>query len=313
MFCFLAISNMAKFSRRRASSARMARTRNARKGSLKRSRRRWSVKRKPSVKRWVLNTTSNKKRDTMVPFSGDGEDPNAAGATLLVGNGGAQMCVFNCTARAALADLSGPGFPDDIPARGRPAIYARGFKDSIRIQTASSMPWAWRRIVFVAKGEDWFTVDDAGTAKIALTHNLTSNGYVRYVAKLTGSSLQSAFAAAFARQVFAGTGGVDWLTPINAPTSSERVTILSDHTTTIKSGNDAGVLRTYQRWHPINRTIIYGDKEDGGRENTADISSLNRHSFGDVYIMDIFEPHSLSSDGDNLSYAPTGTFYWHER
>ena len=249
----------------------------------------------------------------MVPWSGTGTVTGGIGGTELTGLNGTTMLLHATSKRATLADLGGPGFPADNATRAQTDVFWVGTKEKIDVQTNTSLPWTWRRIVFSAKGIEpiSFTADSETT--VAQDHLLTSNGYVRYTARLGGDSENAALAATVASFIFKGSGGIDWLTPINAPISRERVQIWYDKTVNIRSGNDVGTRRVYNRWHPIRKTMIYQDRETGGREDSRDSSSLSRASVGDVYIVDIIQPHGAATDSDSITFAPNATVYWHER
>jgi len=104
----------------------------------------------------------------------------------------------------------------------------------------------------------------------------------------------------------------DWLDPMTAPVDTVRLKVMYDKVTWIMSGNDAGVIKTYRRWHPMGENLHYNDQEFGGVISSAATATETRLGMGNVYVMDLFIGNSEDS-GDNLSFLPTSTLYWHEK
>ena len=65
--------------------------------------------------------------------------------------------------------------------------------------------------------------------------------------------------------LFEGAGNVDWADVNSAKVDTRRIDLHYDKTITINSGNSSGVFRTYRRWHPMNKNLVYDDDQDGGK------------------------------------------------
>jgi len=182
----------------------------------------------------------------------------------------------------------------------------RGLKETIEIQTSSGVPWQWRRICFTAK---------------ALNQTLNFNGYVensngfgRYIYNVnSGTSTDGPVSSALASLLFKGVANIDFIDYRNAPVDNSRVTIMSDTTTIISSGNTVGKMKLYKRWYPMNKNLVYDDDEYGGSKIPRMYSVPAKPGMGDYWIADFFSSGIGSSSSDQLSFSPEATLYWHEK
>lgn len=189
--------------------------------------------------------------------------------------------------------------------------YMVGLKERIEVQCNTGMPWQWRRICFTAKGPPIVPVSTAAGSVYANSLE-TTNGYVRLMNQIPGNPgvlPQYGLMAV----IFKGQINSDWVDPMTAPTDNSRVTIKYDHTTTMASGNEDGFIRTYNRWHSMNKTLVYDDDEVGGSESASGISAIGKAGMGDYYILDLFRARQGSATTDQLTVRPTSTLYWHEK
>ena len=196
------------------------------------------------------------------------------------------------------------GDPNSKATRETDTIYARGFKERATIITNSAASWRWRRIVFALKG----LTPLLGNGATGLE---TSNGFVRLVPNY------ASVAATTARNnleaiLFRGNGLTDWINQITAKVDTARVTLLSDRTRTLNSGNALGKYFKHSQWYPINKNIVYANDESGEVENQTFVSTTAKPGLGDVYVLDYFEC-STNQAGDTLFFEPECTFYWHEK
>lgn len=225
---------------------------------------------------------------------------------ILPGGGAPFVVPWIATARAADSG-SGTGQVNKFmeSTRTSSTCYIRGLKEIINIQTSSSVPWQWRRIVFTMKGlVQLFST----SGQNFYYYNLTSNGYRRTVNELTGTPLVT-----FANFLFKGAQTVDWDDPMIAAIDTRRVTLKYDRLRTIQSGNATGVIKQFKMWHPCNKNIVYDDDENGGFENTTGTSVVSKAGMGDLIVVDLFKPLGGSSATDTLSFRPNATLYWHEK
>lgn len=227
-----------------------------------------------------------------------------ANDAVLTGGSNEEYALAWCASARTTNTGINPGTPDDEATRTKSTCYIRGLKESIEIQVNNGLPWQWRRILFTVKGraEFWNVGSNIYMA------NLTSNGYRRTVNEIFGSTKADMYSI-----LFKGTQGTDWNDPLTALVDTSRATILYDRTHSLASGNDRGFIRNYQKWHPVNKNIVYDDDQIGG-DNEADLfSTLGKPGCGDIMVLDLFRPRGGSVISDQLSLRPQATLYWHER
>ncbi|WGD01129.1 MAG: capsid protein [Genomoviridae sp.] len=276
-------------------------------------KRRSTTRRRPMGKKQVLNLTSVKKRDNMLSYSQAGVTPTK-GPLILTGNTvypglGAFICPWVATAR----DMdSASGIPNTtLMASNRTSsdCFMVGLKETIRIETKSSLPWYWRRICFTFKGQD---LSDPNLLFI----ETSSDGWSRLTRSLTHASSTSderSQAFRIMRAVFSGSWDRDYKSFITAKSNSRLVSVKYDKTVVINSGNDSGVSRIHRRWHPMRKNLVYADRESGDTVALANMSTEGKPGMGDYYVLDIFQPHDDAGPDDQLLFDPEATLYWHER
>jgi len=262
----------------------------------------------------VLNVTSTKKRDVMI-----------GGTTFppLIGNVGAltvtadipAVVLWNASARN-LADTPTSAFTmAGTNQRTRSDVFFVGAKEKISIRTNTSAAWRWRRIVFTHKGLlPGFEFDDLARTFFQVT---TASGLVEMQRPVV--ALPFPLTASLYEYVFRGFGvnnvsapPRDWVDPMTAPVDTTRILVMSDMVKTINSGNDAGIVRTFNMWHPVRKNINYADNENGGEMTSSPLSTTSRLGIGDIYVMDLITGNTEDA-GDILDWLPTSTVYWHEK
>lgn len=262
------------------------------------------------TKKSILNTTSKKKRDTMLPWTNMTPSSQSGSSTYTTSpaviTGGvslAPMFIWCATARD-LTPNSGPAAPGYIATRTSTSCYMRGLSEKIEIQISDGLPWQWRRICFTAKG----FVDELTVTGSFSVHNETSNGMQRTINQPTGINRTY-----IERYLFKGEVNVDWNDQMIAPVDRTRVTVMYDKTITIAAGNDSGSIRKYARYHPMNKTLVYDDDEKGDTEDSGYYSVGSKAGMGDYFVVDIFRPRVGSSTSNQLLFSPSTTLYWHEK
>lgn len=197
--------------------------------------------------------------------------------------------------------------------REETTCYLVGLKEKISILTNSSQPWRWRRIVFTHKGPLPLGEQFEGSRVYSTTTDVTGRDtYFRTLAPLPVTAKQPLVDYLFKGQGTGGLGIQDWVDIITAPMDTTRIKTMHDRVTRIQSGNDSGVMRTYSRWHPVRKNIVYGDEEIGNQMLSSFFSTNSRPGIGDIYVLDIFTCLSTAAS-DQLSFTPTATWYWHEK
>jgi len=201
-------------------------------------------------------------------------------------------------------------------SRNTSDCFIRGFKERIRFVTSEGNEWIWRRICFTYKG----TRDDFNVPGMSFPNALpyhfdpVQTGYRRLWSKLDGAAITGEMQFVRDRiyeKVFKGARNIDWSNAMTAPTDSKTVKIWYDKTTTVKGGNEQSHFVMANRWHAINRTLNYEDKE-AGKDQTSFPWSVQSRGLGDYYVMDMFYTAPVD-DGVILDIQADASVYWHER
>lgn len=294
------------YSRYRRRSTRYRRRRPTRRVSrVVRRRPRTTRTRRPMTRRRILDVTSTKKQDNMQVYTNMGSTRNqgsttyTATAAILPGGFAEEYCMpFLASARSIHTGTT------DVVNRNTSRVYARGLKENVEINIASGRPWQWRRLAFYSKG----LMANFGATTSFFTYVETSNGYARVVNEISGQTKLD-----FYSFLFDGVRTVDWNDPMIAKTDSNRVSVCYDKTMTISPQTTAGSIRSMKRWHPVNKSLVYEDDENGVNMIPSSYSTTGRQGVGDLTIVDLFRPAAGSATSDQLTFAPQATWYWHEK
>lgn len=268
------------------------------------------------TKRRILDTTSRKKRDTMAPYYDTyGSSPlTGLGGYTANGTGGGSQpytgLLWLCTARDNTLSSGGSlSNINDIAARTATACYMRGLKENIEISTSSGAPWQWRRICFSFRDPS-VVLSGSGIPP----YLETSGGFTRLLANFTNTdSAGVSTHGALTRLLFKGQQNVDWNDIRTAPVDSARVDLKYDKTHIVSSGNANGRVKLYKMWHPMNKTLVYDDDENGEATNPNVYSVGDKRGMGDYYVIDFLQAGMGATNSDSLNFNPTSTLYWHER
>lgn len=256
------------------------------------------------TRRKILNITSHKKKDNMLSFSNEVADTQsgdyANGPALLMGTR-TYLFPWVCTARDLGASDSNES------ARTRSSVYWRGIKEKIQVQTNNGRPWQWRRICFQVKRQDMLNTT---AAKFRWWSTFPNVGVVRLVNDVSNNA---ASAGMLLGALFDGAQGTDWVSYFTAKVDTNRVKLCYDKTRIISAGNDQGMMRNYNQWHPMNKTMYYEDDENGFSEDYGPYASGSRKGMSDYIIFDIIAAGTGGSIADRLSFNPEATAYWHEK
>jgi len=284
-----------------------------------RQRRRSTVRPKIKARRFkrrVLNVSTRKKRDVMLPQAGSINTPGNLGGTRIVaqpmstaGQYFSAHFIWCATARANEdGGFDGPSNINQEASRTATDCYIRGVKENISIQTHGAASWFWRRIVFTMFGDNQLRADDGN---VHVPYNSSDDtGVTRLVGRFDADNT---FSENIQSLVFRGVEGSDWIDPITAPLDTRRIKIVRDVKQNIRSGNDFGTTKNMKRWYPINKTLRYNEEQKGGHQTGSLLSSLDSTSMGDLYIYDIFQNARHASEQDWIDFSPEATLYWHER
>lgn len=266
----------------------------------------------------ILNVTSRKKKDTMQPTAGEqstAADPPTLGPRRFVASDG-QIMVMWCPTKRRRDTFGSPGnvpTVDDPACRTATECFYRGLKERINISTSGSSSWRWRRICFTFKSDRFlFNPDGPLGVFTRLDEGEPPYGYLRGLNAFNfGDTFQRQMAEQIQSYMFQGTSGIDWNSTYTAKTDGERINVKYDKTRIISSGNDAGVMRDYNIWHPMNKNLVYDEDEEGGTQQNGSMSAMTKRSMGDYYVVDFIGCND--NNAEELIFNPTATLYWHER
>lgn len=220
---------------------------------------------------------------------------------------------FVATARTITSSSSaGESNVNDDASRTATRCFMRGIKEHIRFESGTGRSYLWRRICFKFTGQE--ILGPNGSGLFGSMWSETSAGYVRAMTLLiSGSTTDPTVWNNLVNILFKGQANVDWNDIMAAKVDNTRVHLAYDHTTRLQPKNDSGQQWKIDRWHPMNKTLIYNDDESGGSKLGTELSTNTRLSMGDYYIIDLFDMGLAPSDGDVLNVAMNSTLYWHER
>lgn len=290
----MAYGRTRRYARRRTTTRRPVRRYTRRPTRVTRYRRRPAMSR-----RRVLNITTKKKQDTMVPVvpaTTSAGSVTASNRTITGAN--AEVMVWVATAR----DRATPSEDQQSESRRTAqTCYMRGLKERVTLVTNTGASWKWRRICFTAKGLGFLETD----AVLAVE---TSSSWARL------QNIISATTTWFelSRVMFKGTAGTDYLSTLDAKVDTQRITVKYDKTITINSGNASGKIATFNLWHPMNKNLVYADRELAESDISSSRSSTGKAGMGDYYVVDFFICADASAS-NTITFAPNTTLYWHEK
>lgn len=301
-FYIMAYGYRSRYSRRRRTSRRTGRRRHR---IVRRTTKRVSRPRRMMSRRRILNISSTKKKDNMLIYTNviAARNPTnttyTTNAAVLVGGSSEEYAFPWCPSAREIHT----GTTDEVN-RNTSHVYARGLKESLEINPTSNRPWQWRRIGFYSKG--LMPAFQGSTSQFL--YQETSNGYARIVNEITGTPKSQLYSF-----IFDGVRNIDWIDPMIAKLDNNRVTICYDKTVTITPPTTAGAFRKFNRWHGVNKNIVYEDDENGTNMIPAAWSNSGRQGVGDLTIIDFFRPATGSTSSDLLTFTPQATWYWHEK
>jgi hypothetical protein len=287
-----------RFGRRRSYRRRPART--LRRSQHKRTVRRRRFVRRPRrrmTSRRVRNIASRKKHDTQLGASSSGANP----IQLHAGNNYFLWSPSYLEQQDESYDY----------VRNAQNVFFRGVQD--RVFLSAAFAFTWRRVCFfsyeqLVAGIPFF-VDP-------------SNEEDPHIVRRPLREINPKNASEFFAYAWKGTVGVDFSenTRWNAPLDDKLLTIVYDRSCTINpnyaapQGATFGKSMTRKMWHPVNKTIMYTDKENGSTPQTTGWSSMSPNSPGNFYILDIFSTgQDLPGDTTGVGeFGSEATVYWHE-
>lgn len=272
------------------------------------------------MKKKILDVTTVKKRDNMLPYT-NLTNGSQGGTTYLDApavinattssdpNVNHPVVLLWCATARDLDDASGnANLRINEAQRTATSPYMVGLREKVEIQLSSGLPWQWRRICFTYKGP--LPGSDQSTSFYPYAE--LSNGYRRVVNAVQGNRSQGQTYTLF-ELLFAGQNASDWMDPMVAKTDQSRVTIKYDKTRTLSAGNDRGYIRKFNFWHGMNSTLMYNDDEVGSGTSSSRLSVNSKPGMGDFYIVDLIRSRFGGATTDQMIFGPSATLYWHEK
>lgn len=247
--------------------------------------------------RRVRNIASRKKHDTQLGASSSGANP----IQLHAGNNYFLWSPSYLEQQDESYDY----------VRNAQSVFFRGVQD--RVFLSAAFAFTWRRVCFfsyeqLVAGIPFF-VDP-------------SNEEDPHIVRRPLREINPKNASDFFAYAWKGTVGVDFSenTRWNAPLDDKLLTIVYDRSCTINpnyaapQGATFGKSMTRKMWHPVNKSIMYTDKENGSTPQTTGWSSMSPNSPGNFYILDIFSTgQDLPGDTTGVGeFGSEATVYWHE-
>lgn len=258
--------------------------------------------------------TARKKRNTMLTVS----NTNSAGAFIPLSNTPAYFN-GNATGRvlwmATAQTLRPTATVSQTGVRTATSCYMVGLSEHLKLQTTTPAPWYHRRICFTFKADDFQIVQpgDAPAIPFALYYETTTLGVERLMYNQTpGGGLGNTISANDGI-VFKGVQGIDWNDVILAPVDSTRITVKFDKTWCLRSGNQNGNVWERKLYHPMKKSLVYDDDENGSTMVPSAFSVASKPGMGDFYVYDIFSPGVTGQASDQLVVYANSTLYWHEK
>lgn len=195
--------------------------------------------------------------------------------------------------------------------REQSKIFYRGVRENVYVSASENC--FWRRVVFYSSEE----IDAA--VPLYGSHPVTSNPFrIRNMQTFDPSA--GGTDAFLGNTLWGGMVGVDYTedTRWKTPLDTDALTVVYDRTTTINANRDFAAEETYGKnvnrklWHPVNRSLQYGDKETGADVQPSPwVSEKPRQ--GNMYIMDIFSTgRTADTDISFGTWSVNSTIYWHE-
>lgn len=222
---------------------------------------------------------------------------------------------FCPTARNLIIDSTNANNMINEAQRTSTSCYMVGYKETIEIQISDGTPWQWRRIVFLARGNVGSLLSGANER---LYQDASGNsppltdGMYRVVNAISGNRNQGSMFALF-QVMFEGQNASDWTDPMTANLDRHSITVVSDRTRTLSSGNEQGMIRKYRSYIPLNKTLVYDDDEVGELTSSAYASVNTGEGMGNLYVIDFFRARYGASASAQLWFSPQGKLYWHEK
>lgn len=249
--------------------------------------------------RRILNLTSVKKKDTMMPALVATDGSVSPTPTVSV----------NLPANSYVSWTQAISYRErqsvmTAPARNLRDIYLKGFAETLRIDTNSPNPIMVRRLVVSAP----VRIDLTGgiTGNDTQPTHVVDNG-THFIGLGVGTKNIDLY-----ETLFEGSSTRDWQDVFIAKIDNRRWRVHSDKTFQVRSGNTGDAFRQMKFWDPINKKVQYDDEERGndiyGSGWTTTSTQGHQQNVYCIYIW-----YNQMSAAINPQITQQRTMYWHER
>lgn len=194
--------------------------------------------------------------------------------------------------------------------------YYVGLSETYGLIPSDNSLWHWRRIVFSSKRN--YGQEISGTAASQIGVQSAGGGItLRPLRDISGDASAVNYGQLYtnlAEDLFVGIFSTDWTNPIRAKVDTTRVSVISDRIRTITSHNDVARPANKKTYTRINKTVVYGDEENGVAMSTSAASVTSKSGIGNIYVVDFFNcPTPVSATTTLLTVSTQSTMYWHEK
>nr|UBJ26162.1 capsid protein [Red panda feces-associated gemycircularvirus] len=273
------------------------------------------VTRRPRMtRRSVLNLTSTKKSDVMLPTFTNYVNGALGSVGPVTYPSPSPLVPYSVSLFCPTGRTPNSTTGSTYNTRNLSHTYAKGYLEKWRLTIVGNSSWTWRRIVFEVSVTGMVNTLAATPYTNAVREDV-ANGFVRVVGDV---ALDAANLGRIQNTIFRGTVGIDWNDPLTAMIDNQVVKVHSDRTRILNpriatTGTNVPAYtiqgKSYIR---LNKSFDYFDDEDGGGGQIHSPFAAPRSTLKDVMILDYFAAAS-SNAANSLVFNPEGKYYWHER
>lgn len=264
----------------------------------------------------MINMLAKKKRDTMLSAAFAGANPSPESPVSL--GTPLQMNQSNPSGRVhfTLANISHrwlvPNNASYEAYRTSTSTYVKGFSQTYTIIPSSSTCWWHRRIMFATKRLFGGSAAVSASIGAQVGPNSTSNLPMRDLGNITEGPYDE-LRNDVLEELFAGTGGIDWISPFRASTDKRKVTVISDRSFNYSSSNEVPKPRVIRVYDAINKSLVYADEQNGLDMAPVPYSVNTKVGVGNIYVLDFYFCPAPDDPEDALTVSSQSTYYWHEK
>jgi len=202
-----------------------------------------------------------------------------------------------------------------VASRSATRPFYIGLSETYSLYPNDNSMWFWRRIVFSTKRNYGQEISPTAASQIGVeaSDGATTQRPMRDISGDASVINYGQMYTNIAEDVFEGIYTTDWQNPIQAHLDRTKVSVISDKRRTITSHNDVARPAVIKAYVPINKTVVYGDEENGNNMSTSPVSVTSKSGMGNIYVLDFFHCPAPVGDTTRLNITSQSTMYWHEK